>query len=108
MRPLLQKMLGASGYRVVAAQSPSSAVEDAQRLQPQVILLDLLMPERDGADVLAELRSDPITRDIPVIVVSVVDASDVPADADGHVIKPLDEAALLAALTRSEKPRAGV
>jgi signal transduction histidine kinase len=108
MRPLLHKMLGSSGYRVVAAQSPSSAVEDAQRLQPQVILLDLLMPERDGADVLAELRSDPSTREIPVIVVSVVDAADVPADADGHVIKPLDEAALLAALARAETPKAGV
>jgi CheY-like chemotaxis protein len=108
MEPLLQKMLGSSGYRVVAAQGPSSAVADARRLRPQVILLDLLMPERDGADVLAELRLDPATRDIPVIVVSVVDPAEVPADVDGHVSKPLDTGALLAALAQSEAPKAGV
>jgi CheY-like chemotaxis protein len=108
MAPLLQKMLGSSGYRIVAAQSPGSAVEDARRLRPQVILLDLLMPERDGADVLAELRSDPTSRDIPVIVVSVVDPAEVPADVDGQVSKPLDTGALLAALEQSEAPKAGV
>ena len=73
-----------------------------------MILLDLLMPERDGAEVLTELRSDPVTRDIPVIVVSVVDAADVPVDADGHVSKPLDKTALLAALARCEEAKAGV
>jgi signal transduction histidine kinase len=108
MGPLLQKMVASSGYRVVTAQSPGSAVEDARRLRPWVILLDLLMPERDGAEVLSELRSDPVTRDIPVVVVSVVDAAEVPADADGHVSKPLDKAALLAALSRCETAEAGV
>jgi CheY-like chemotaxis protein len=98
--PLLSKMLADSGYRVVPAQSPGAAVSDARRLHPAGILLDLLMQERPGEDVLRELKSDSATRDIPVIVLSVVDAADGPALADGHVSKPVDKSALLDVLAR--------
>jgi signal transduction histidine kinase len=106
--PLLQKMLGPMGYQVIAARSASSALEDARRLAPHAVLLDLLMPDRDGSDVLAELKRDPATSDIPVIVVSVVDPADVPEEADGHVAKPVDKDALLAALVRRAAPAAVV
>jgi signal transduction histidine kinase/CheY-like chemotaxis protein len=98
--PLLSKMLADSGYRVVPAQSPATAVSDARRLHPAGILLDLLMQERAGEDVLRELKSDSSTKDIPVIVLSVVDAADGPALADGHLSKPVDKAALTDVLAR--------
>ena len=98
MAHLLQKMLVGSGYRVVAAASPSSAVADARRLQPDGILLDLLMEERAGEEVLTELKADAATRDIPVIVVSVLDPAERPAAADASLGKPVDKAALLGAL----------
>jgi CheY-like chemotaxis protein/anti-sigma regulatory factor (Ser/Thr protein kinase) len=98
MAHLLQKMLAGTGYRVVAAASPSSAVADARRLRPHGILLDLLMEERAGEEVLAELKADTATRDIPVIVVSVVDPAERPAAADASLGKPVDKAALLGAL----------
>ena len=92
--PLLEKMLAGHGYRVVASTN-SSAVSDARRLQPALILLDILMPGRDGRDILRELKSDPETRAIPVIVLTVVDAADAPELADGHLGKPVVKSRLL-------------
>jgi CheY-like chemotaxis protein len=97
---LLQKMLAAHGYRVFASSSASAAVEDARRLRPAAILLDILMPERDGPDILRELKSDPQTNMIPVIIISVVDSSDVSAVADEHLSKPVRQEPLLRALAR--------
>jgi len=97
--PLLQKMLAAGGYRVVASHVPSAAAE-ARNLRPDAILLDLLMDERAGEEILLELKTDPATSDIPVIIVSVVDEEDVPAQADGHLPKPVDRTALLDVLAR--------
>jgi signal transduction histidine kinase len=93
--PLLEKMLAGHGYRVVASTNSSSAVSDARRLQPALILLDILMPGRDGRDILRELKSDPDTRAIPVIVLTVVDAADAPELADGHLGKPVVKDRLL-------------
>jgi len=103
---LLQKMLAGTEYRVVASKSASVAVDDARQLQPAAILLDLLMPERDGKDVLGELKRDPETSRIPVIVVSVVDPADVPESADGHLSKPMSQDALLNTLAEHVPVRA--
>jgi signal transduction histidine kinase len=96
--PLLQKMLAGHGYRIVASASPEMAVSEARSLRPAAILLDVLMPERDGHDILRELKADPATREIPVIVISVVDPAEVPELADGHVIKPVRKDPLLRVL----------
>jgi len=95
--PLLRKMLADHGYHVVASGA-LNAVADARRLLPQAIILDILMPERRGDEILAELKADPATRAIPVIVLSVVEPADVPSIADAHVGKPVRKAALLRAL----------
>jgi signal transduction histidine kinase len=100
--PLLEKMLVGEGYRVVASSDPSRAASDARTLLPTAILLDILMPGRDGRDILRELKSDPATQRIPVIVVTVVDPAEVPDLADGHVAKPVTRDKLLAVL---EGPR---
>jgi len=99
--PLLEKMLDGKPYRVVAPQ-PTEAAAEARRLRPDVITLDVLMPERGGADILRELRSDPATRDIPVIVISVMDASESPSDVQAHLTKPLRKDRLLRALEEVE------
>jgi signal transduction histidine kinase len=100
--PLLQKMLVTEDYSVVAASSPSTAVADARALRPDVILLDLLMEERAGAEILAELREDPATRAIPIVIISVVASDEVPDLAARHLSKPLDRSALLATLADLE------
>jgi signal transduction histidine kinase len=103
--PLLQKMLADSRYRVVAAVSPSAAVSDARRLKPDAVLLDLLMDERAGEDILEELKTDPATASIPVIVLSVIDEADVPTSADAHLNKPVSKLALHAALEHVRSDR---
>jgi signal transduction histidine kinase len=102
--PLLEKVLGGEGYRVVGSTDASRAVSDARELAPAAILLDLLMPGADGRDVLRELKSDPQTSKIPVIVVSVVDRVDVPPLADGQVSKPVTRDSLLSVLQRLAAP----
>jgi CheY-like chemotaxis protein/anti-sigma regulatory factor (Ser/Thr protein kinase) len=100
--PLLQKMLGDHGYAVVPASSPRNVVAEAQVLRPDVILLDLLMEERAGEEILEELRADPATREIPVVIISVVTPDEAPGLTEAHLGKPLDRSALLAALADLE------
>ena len=57
-------------YTVYAAKNGQSAIRIAKKQQPDVILLDILMPEMDGYEVLSELKSDEETRKIPVIFIS--------------------------------------
>lgn len=62
-------------YRVRVANSGQRALKAAHtEPRPDLILLDVMMPEMDGFAVLAELRKDPATRDIPVIFVTAMDA----------------------------------
>jgi CheY-like chemotaxis protein len=91
-------MLTGHGYRIVASTNASTAVSDARRLRPAAILLDVLMPGRDGRDILRELKGNPETRDIPVIVISVVDSADLPDLADGYLVKPVRQDRLLSLL----------
>ncbi|MBA3534554.1 MAG: GAF domain-containing protein [Ardenticatenales bacterium] len=59
------------GYRFVACNKAVQAAEEAGRLEPQLILLDLRMPEMNGFEVIKALRQNIVTRDIPVVICSV-------------------------------------
>ena len=72
----IQKHLEDSGFQVVTTTSSKKGLALAKELQPYAITLDLLMPERDGWEVLNALKSDPDTARIPVIIVSVSDERD--------------------------------
>ena len=64
---ILAKTLSARGYEVTTAESGLKAVNLAKAEKPDLILLDILMPDMDGTQVAAALQEDPTTRDIPVI-----------------------------------------
>ena len=70
---LLANTLSAEGYAVRSARNGSMALASAQADPPDLILLDIVMPEMDGYEVCARLKADKRTRDIPVIFVSVKD-----------------------------------
>jgi signal transduction histidine kinase/CheY-like chemotaxis protein len=70
-RDLLTTNLGREGYRTVQARGGDEALALAQKLRPDAITLDVLMPKRDGWAVLGALKSDPDLCDIPVIMVTV-------------------------------------
>ena len=67
---LLGSLLGKEGYRVAAAAGGSQALAIAARSVPDLVLLDIMMPEMDGFEVCANLKADPITAHIPVIFLS--------------------------------------
>jgi signal transduction histidine kinase len=95
--PLLRKMLAGHGYHVVSS-IPSMAVTDARRLQPAAIVLDILMPERSGDRILVELKADPLTSAIPVVVASAVEPGELTTTADAHIGKPIGKDVLLGTL----------
>jgi CheY-like chemotaxis protein len=72
MAELISDFCSGMGYRVEVMTESTKAFETAKRLKPQLITLDLQMPGVDGFEVLRQLKDDPDTRNIPVIIVSVV------------------------------------
>jgi len=59
-----------SGFTIASATDGESALKMAERLNPNLILLDLLLPKINGFDVLKDLKANPTLKDIPVIVLS--------------------------------------
>ena len=70
---LLQEMLGAKGYYVFASPDGKMALNAAAKTPPDLILLDIIMPEMDGFEVCERLKADPALREIPVIFISALD-----------------------------------
>jgi len=70
VRSLLAALLRPRGYQVETAASAEEAQERLKTVRPDVILLDLHLPGRSGQDVLAELRADPVTRLLPIIMIT--------------------------------------
>ena len=69
---LLLEVLGDAGFEATCAPSAMQAAAYARETSPGVILLDVMMPDRNGWEVLEELRSHAATRDIPVVITSAV------------------------------------
>lgn len=97
---LLTLHLTQSGYKVAHAFDGQEAIEKAKNLKPFAITLDVLLPKKDGWEVLQELKSDSRTSDIPVIIHSIVDNKDLAfaLGATDYLLKPLDKEALFAKL----------
>ncbi len=70
MRELICGLLEQAGYLVAEADGGATALQLARLLQPQLITLDVMLPDLDGFDVIQVLRNDPLTRDLPVLFVS--------------------------------------
>ena len=107
---LIQSQLTSSGYETLKCSQPEQAMEMAAEHQPDAITLDLLMRPVHGLEVLLQLKNDPRTSKIPVIVVTIVDQPGIGTalGADEYLIKPVDKATLLAAVERCLRTRGGV
>jgi CheY-like chemotaxis protein/anti-sigma regulatory factor (Ser/Thr protein kinase) len=92
---VLQKMVSGHGYRVAGSQTARTAVEDARRAKPVAILIDVRLQGSDALDFLRELKSDPETSEIRVIVLSGADPGDLPDGVDGYLGKPVQQVRLL-------------
>jgi len=106
---LIQSQLTSSGYETLRCDQPERAAEMAAEHQPDAITLDLLMQPVHGLEVLLQLKNDPRTSKIPVIVVTIVDQPGVGTalGADEYLVKPVDKGTLLAAVERCLRSRGG-
>ncbi len=73
---LLRQNLESSGYKVVAVPDGARALQVVERTEPDVILLDILMPEMDGFETCRRLKANPTTADIPVIFITAKDETE--------------------------------
>jgi CheY-like chemotaxis protein len=106
---LLRRHLAAEGVAVVAAASGEEGLRLARKLRPAVVTLDVLMPGLDGWAVLAALKGDPATADIPVIMLTMLDDRGLgfSLGAADYLVKPIDRERLLAAVRRHARRAAG-
>lgn len=99
---VVRECLQDEGYEVVGWTQGTRASDVARAASPAVIVLDLALPGKHGREVLRELRSDPATRPIPVVITSAAPEQAGPdlALADATLPKPYDLTALLDAVGR--------
>jgi adenylate cyclase len=104
-RDLITHQLARQGYTVSAAASGRAALEQLATQEFDLLLLDILMPEMDGVEVLRQLKADPSLRELPVIVISALDEVDsvircMQMGAEDFVSKPFDPVLLGARIGR--------
>ncbi|MFZ5478726.1 MAG: response regulator transcription factor [Myxococcota bacterium] len=113
IRNVLQHQLGREGMTVRTAATGPEALEAAKKLQPALVILDLMLPGMPGTEVCRRLRADPETRDIPIIMLSAKGEEidrvvGFEVGADDYVAKPFSARELLlrvrAVLRRSPPP----
>ncbi|MGI8792671.1 MAG: response regulator transcription factor [Acidimicrobiales bacterium] len=97
---LLQVNFEMEGYTVVTANDGVEGLEQARAERPDVILLDIMMPRKDGLEVTRELKGDDDTKHMPIILLSAkAQATDVElgkaAGANDYITKPFDPLELL-------------
>jgi PAS domain S-box-containing protein len=104
-RELLEETLKYSGYRVVSTSRGMEAIELAEKTHPIAITLDIMMPGMDGWEVLNKLKNNEKTKDIPVIITTMLDERKIGTalGAEEHFIKPVQKKTLIATLERIRK-----
>ena len=98
---ILRTRLASQGYEIVAAMDGEEALQGARQYQPDLILLDVMMPKRDGFEVCRLLKADPTLPFMPIILVTAKgETRDVieglNSGGDEYVTKPIDQGALMA------------
>lgn len=107
---LLEQLLDELGYQTVSAANGQEALTAIATTNPDLVLLDLMMPVMDGFQVLAQAKNNAVTRDLPIIVISALDdlssiVRAVSSGADDYLPKPFEPVLLQARVTASLKKK---
>jgi CheY-like chemotaxis protein len=99
---LVRENLNGQPYRVISAFSADEGFKIAQKTKPFAILLDIMMPDKDGWELIKDLKSNKETAEIPVVILSIVDNKPLgfSLGVTDYLLKPIDRDALVATLTR--------
>lgn len=102
---LYERFLIANGYKVVALTDPELAVEKAIELKPFAITLDIMMPQKDGWVVMQELKKNEQTRNIPILVCSILEEEEkgFSMGASDYLVKPFASDDLVNAISRLDR-----
>ena len=100
-RSLIQRRLEREGYRVLTARNGNEAVEHTRQALPDLVILDVMMPEMDGLDACRLIKENQATRDIPIIFLSARDETEMKVSglglgADDYISKPFEAEELVA------------
>ena len=100
---LLRIYLSEAGYTVEVARDGAEGLEKIRRLAPAAVVLDILLPKLDGWAFLTQVKADPVTREVPVIIVSIIDqkGKGFALGAADYLIKPVNRDELLARIRTS-------
>lgn len=103
-------LLEERGYQVLVAEDGESALATATRAMPDLVVSDLVMPYRDGYEVLRAIRGDLRLKDTPVLILSMRDREEdivrgFEQGADEYVVKPFNAREFLARVRRLLEPR---
>jgi len=108
---LIEVTLSGMGYRIITAADGETALSQVSRHMPDVILLDIQMPQKNGFEVLSEVKQNESTRGIQVVMVTGSEENEARAralalGADDFLIKPVDRVLLKARIQSSVKLKA--
>ena len=104
---MVKAALEDEGYRVHLEATGRAGIDAARKSTPAVVILDLMLPDLDGQDVLRALKDDPTTKAVPVIVMSAVASALKPEErllVEAVVRKPFELDDLLSAVQRATSP----
>lgn len=107
-RDAMRALLEAFGYRVIVATNGREAVELATAHQPDLVLMDIMMPELDGFEATRQLRERPELAGMPIIAVTAMEGAQqlaIQAGANDFVRKPIDIRGLIAKVNNWIRPR---
>ena len=101
LRELYRSLLRQAGYTVIAVEDGLAALHSIDQRRPAAVVLDMALPRLSGRDVYQELKGRPDTCDIPIVVVSGHDVSDLnEADFASVLRKPLGPESLVSAVQK--------
>jgi signal transduction histidine kinase/CheY-like chemotaxis protein len=94
---LMKRFLEMEGYHVITIRNGLEAMDQIRKIRPMAITLDIMLPGKDGWEILQEIKSDPSIRDIPVFIVSVMEDKEraYGLHADDYFVKPVNRLQML-------------